>query len=197
MRRVLLATSNPHKVREISELLAGIPLDIRALSDYPGIPTFPEDGKTYGENSLKKALWVMEKTLELTLADDSGLEVDALDGAPGIFSSRFGGEGLSFPQKSEIILSLLAGIPEDRRTARFVCSVTLAFPGGRTETFNGTCEGLIAHEPRGERGFGYDPIFLLPGSGRTMAELSPAEKNEISHRARAVKKARPFLTTEQ
>lgn len=193
MIRVLLATANPHKVREISELLTGLPLDIRTLSDYPELPPFSEDGNSYEENSRKKALWVLDATSELTLADDSGLEVDALDGAPGIFSARFGGQNLSFAEKNSMILSLLKEIPEEKRTARFVCAATLAFPGGRIETFSGACEGVIAHEPRGEQGFGYDPIFLLPEFGKTMAELSSEEKNRISHRARAFQKVRACL----
>lgn len=190
---LILATRNAHKLKEWRALLADVPVEVRSLADYPQVPEVPETGTTFEENALLKARAVAKATGKLTLADDSGLVVDALGGAPGIFSSRFAGPGGSDRDRIARVLDLMKGVPEAQRTARFVAAVAIATPEGQTHTVVATCEGRIALAPRGEYGFGYDPIFLLPERGMTMAELPPDEKNRISHRARALAQARAVL----
>lgn len=195
MTKLLIATNNPGKVREYEEM----------LQDLPGIEiTFPaqegldleveESGGTFEENArLKAAAYCLVSGLP-TLADDSGLEVDALDGAPGVRSARYAGPGASDADRYRKLLAELAGRPAGRRSARFRCVVALALPRGTVHTAEGTCEGQIGLAPRGEFGFGYDPIFIVAGQGgRTMAELEPEVKNRISHRARAIQAMLPDL----
>lgn len=185
MMKLLIATFNEGKVHEYRALLHGLGLQLVSLVDI-GIETVIEEtGSTFRENALLKARGCAEMAGLWTLADDSGLEVDALDGAPGIYSSRYAGPGATDAANVGLLLERLAGVPPDRRAARFRCVIALVSPNGRAWTCEGTCEGTIAAAPRGTNGFGYDPVFYLPGRGKTMAELSTEEKNRISHRAEA------------
>ena len=189
MTRLLLATKNPAKVREYSRLLQGIPYEIVTLSEEGIYQVVDETGKTLEENaSLKAKSYACQSNL-LTLADDSGLEVDALGGEPGALSARFAGEGASDNERIDYLLAKLTGIPWEERTARFRCMIAIASPQGEVELCQGECRGIIAFEPKGENGFGYDPIFYLDQLEKTMAELSMDEKNEVSHRGQAVRKA--------
>lgn len=182
----MVASRNRHKLVELEQLLAGVPVEVRALGDYPGSPEVVEDGDTFRDNAVKKAREAAAFTGEWALADDSGLEVDALGGEPGVRSARFAGEPTDDARNNAKLLSLLRGVSPGRRTARFRSVVALAGPDGELETVEGTVEGRIIEAPRGTGGFGYDPLFLLPDLGRTMAELSPEEKNAVSHRGRAM-----------
>ncbi|HUU63708.1 MAG TPA: XTP/dITP diphosphatase [Dehalococcoidia bacterium] len=184
-----MATKNPAKVREYSRLLQGIPYEIVTLSEEGIYQVVDETGKTLEENaSLKAKSYACQSNL-LTLADDSGLEVDALGGEPGALSARFAGEGASDNERIDYLLAKLTGIPWEERTARFRCMIAIASPQGEVELCQGECRGIIAFEPKGENGFGYDPIFYLDQLEKTMAELSMDEKNEVSHRGQAVRKA--------
>jgi XTP/dITP diphosphohydrolase len=183
---LVVASRNRHKAEELRQLVAALPVEIRLAADYPGLPEVIEDGTTFAENAVKKARAVAALTREWSLADDSGLEVDALDGAPGVHSARFAGEPRSDARNNAKLLFLLAGVPPERRTARFRSVIALASPTGELDLAEGTVEGRIIGEPRGTNGFGYDPLFLLPARGRTMAELTPEEKNGLSHRGRAM-----------
>lgn len=191
--KLVLATRNRGKVRELGELVSPFGYEVVSLDHYPGVPEIIEDGTTFKENAVKKATTVARLTGQLALADDSGLEVDYLGGAPGVYSARFAGEGHDDRANNEKLLRLLEGVPPEKRTARFRCVVAVATPQGQVFTAEGSCEGIIAVEPRGEGGFGYDPLFYLPGYGKTFAQLDPAEKNRISHRARALALAREIL----
>lgn len=190
---VVLATHNPGKVREILELVRDLPLRVYALDAFPQIADLYEDGLTYTENAISKALTVARLTRRVTIADDSGIEIDALQGGPGPQSRRFLGEGASDAQRNARILKMVAQVAPPARTARYRAVVAVAAPDGTVRTFEGTCEGELATAPRGAHGFGYDPIFIVPAYGKTMAQLPPAVKNRISHRARAVTAARPYL----
>lgn len=184
--RLLLATGNLHKQREISQILAGLDLEVVIPADLDLPPLPPEGADDYAANARAKALtWATASGLP-TLGDDSGLEVEALDGAPGVRSARYGGEGAGFEEKINKLLAALQGVPEAGRTARFVCEAALAFPDGRVVSSRGVCIGRIHHQPLGGEGFGYDPIFWLPERGLTMAQLPAQVKNQISHRARAL-----------
>lgn len=203
-RRLLVATRNPGKVREIREVLsAAVPgIDVVGLNDL-GVPESPEEDAveahdTFEENALAKARWFAARTGELTLADDSGICVDALGGAPGVRSRRFaaGDEARGLAQdeaNNRHLLRLLAGTPPERRTARYVCTAALAEPGGREAVFTGTCDGVILDAPRGTGGFGYDPLFYVEEEGMTFGELPPERKNELSHRGKAVRAAAAAL----
>jgi len=191
--KLVLATKNPNKVREISELLSSYEIKILSLDDFPGIQEIKEDGDSFRENAVKKASVVCEQTGLITLADDSGLEVDCLDGAPGVLSSRFAGEDKNDEANNKKLLELMSGVPAKLRTARFKCVMAVAVPDGWVYTAEGACEGIIAEEPRGHGGFGYDPLFYLPDYGRTMAELDLEIKNKISHRFRALAGALDIL----
>ncbi len=194
MDRLLIATNNRGKVREYRELLADLPFEITFPAQEGLTLTVEETGRTFAENARLKAVAFARASGLLTLADDSGLEVDALGGAPGIYSARYAGPRASDADRICKLLNALADTPPGRRTARFRCVIALARPDGTVHTVAGTCEGEIGFAPRGEHGFGYDPIFLVAGyKGRTMAELPPEEKNRISHRAKAVAAARPLL----
>lgn len=190
---LVLATRNPGKVRELSQMLAPLGYEVVSLDRYPGVPEIVEDGATFKDNAVKKAATVARHTGRLALADDSGLEVDYLGGAPGVHSARFAGEGHNDRANNEKLLNLLSGVPAEKRSARFRCVVAVATPDGRVFTAEGTCEGVITTEPRGEGGFGYDPLFLVPEYGKTFGELEPAVKNRISHRGRALALAREIL----
>ncbi len=192
---VVLATRNPGKVRELESLLADLPVRLQSLIDFPQIPPLPEEGDTYAANAASKAVAVARATGQAALADDSGLEVDALDGAPGVRSSRFLGEEATDAERNAAVLERLRDVPAEARTARFRAVVAVALRDGTVRTFEGVVEGRIADRPAGETGFGYDPIFLVPQFGRAMAELGPEVKNRISHRAQAVRAARTYLST--
>lgn len=183
---LVVASRNRHKLRELEQLLAGVAVALRGLDAYPGATEVEEDGQTFRENAVKKARAAAVYTGEWALADDSGLEVDALGGQPGVRSARFAGEPRDDARNNERLLELLAGVPAEGRTARFRSVVALAGPAGELEVVEGTVEGRIIERPRGTGGFGYDPLFLLPELGKTLAELSPEEKNAVSHRGRAV-----------
>jgi XTP/dITP diphosphohydrolase len=195
MLTLALATRNPGKVRELRALLAGLALDLRALDEFPQVPPLPETGDTFAANATSKALTVARLTGHVALADDSGLEIDALAGAPGVASATFLGPAATDADRNRWVLARLRGLPDSRRTARYRAVVAVADPNGVVRTFEGTCDGRIAREPRGIEGFGYDPIFFLPAYGRTMAELTPELKNRISHRAAALAAARGYLVT--
>ena len=191
IKEVVLATGNKGKVKEFSTLLEGVFGGIISLSDLGSPPEVIEDGLTFRDNALKKAREIAQYSGKLTLADDSGLEVDALNGRPGIYSARYSGEGAT--NKTNIV-KLLAELGDNpNRKARFVCVLALVDPNGEELVVEGFCEGVILDEPRGEGGFGYDPVFYLPDRRKTMAELEPELKNTISHRANALKKLKTEL----
>jgi XTP/dITP diphosphohydrolase len=189
MPKLLLATNNEGKVREYKHMLKDLPLELLSLAEL-GIKTgVDEVGETLEENARLKATTLSRESQLLTLADDSGLEVEVLGGEPGRLSARYAGEGASDRDRVEYLLSRLKDVPEEKRSARFRCVIAIAQPDGEVELCQGECRGVIALEPRGEAGFGYDPIFYLPELGKTMAELSLEEKNKVSHRGRAAKEA--------
>jgi XTP/dITP diphosphohydrolase len=192
-RELLLATNNQGKVREYRRLLHGVPFDIVSPREVGIDADVEETGSSFEENAALKATTLGAASGLTTIADDSGLEVDALGGEPGIRSARYAGEGASDADRIVFLLSKLKDVPEKERSARFRCVIALAEAGGRVEYFSGACEGFITTASRGENGFGYDPVFYLPERGKTMAEISEEEKNRISHRARAAEKARAFL----
>jgi XTP/dITP diphosphohydrolase len=192
-RKLLVATHNPGKVREYQTLLAGLPLEVTYL-DAEGITLEVEEtGNTCAENAVLKATTYAHASGLWTWADDSGLEVDALGGAPGVYSSRYAGSGASDADRYRKLLDALAGVPWQQRTARFRCVVALATPAGDVQTVDGACEGIIAFGPAGSNGFGYDPVFYLPSRGLTMAQLPAEDKNETSHRGRAARAAETIL----
>lgn len=189
--RLVLATNNKGKVKEFKELLGDV--EILSLSDFPDIPDIVEDGNTFEENAIIKAKTVAQATGLMALADDSGLEVDILNGQPGIYSARFAGAGKDDQKNNEKLLALLKDVPTEKRTARFRCVIAIVTPLGETYTADGKCEGLIGKEPVGHKGFGYDPLFIVPSYNKTFAELDLAEKNKISHRGKALIKANSIL----
>ncbi len=190
---LVLATRNRDKVREIKQILKNLKTRIFTFRDFSSFPQVVEDKYTLRGNALTKAWTVARFSKKLALADDSGLEVEALQGAPGVFSSRFAGEGASYEDNNKKILSLLEGVPPHRRKARFRCVLAISNAYGRRKVVEGICEGRITEEIKGGRGFGYDPIFQPLGYNETFAEMSPRLKNEISHRGTALKKARAVL----
>ena len=193
-RRLVLATLNTAKAHELAALLHGVPFEIVLLGVLrPDAIAPAETGGSYAENALIKGRAAAALTGHLTLADDSGLEVDALDGAPGIQSARFGGPGLADADRTRRLLAALAGVDAGRRTARFRCVIALVDPGGTERLAEGVVEGRIADAPRGTGGFGYDPVFIYPPLGRTFGELSEVEKAKVSHRGRAIAATRRLL----
>jgi XTP/dITP diphosphohydrolase len=193
----VLATANRAKAREMAALLEGIPFRILNLTDLAGIGLPPEGESSYADNALGKAHAVAAATGQLALADDSGIEVDALGGGPGVLSARYGGEGLSDPERCDVMLREMAGVPPARRGARFRCLIAIVCPRrGRETTIEGVVEGVLLEAPRGEGGFGYDPLFFYPPLGKSFAELSAEEKNRVSHRAQACRRARAWLSSE-
>lgn len=192
-RRVVLATRNRHKVAEILALLSDLPVEVVSCLDLPGVPEVVEDATTFEGNALKKALAVCAAIGHPTLADDSGLEVGALGGAPGVLSARYAGEGAGDVQNNAKLLAALAGVPARSRRAVFRCVVALALPGGETRTVEGRTEGVILESPRGEGGFGYDPLFLPDGCDLAYAEMPADLKNRVSHRGKAIRAARALI----
>ncbi|MCR4745279.1 MAG: XTP/dITP diphosphatase [Lachnospiraceae bacterium] len=193
MDRIIFATGNKNKVREINEILEGFSIPVESMKD-AGIETdIVEDGKTFEENSLIKARSIWKLSGGLVLADDSGLEVDALGGEPGIYSARYMGEETSYHIKNNAIIDRLEGVPDEKRTARFVCAVAAVFPDGSEKVVRGVMEGRIGYAEHGENGFGYDPIFILPKYGKTTSELPPEVKNEESHRGKALRAMKELI----
>ncbi|GAC1388940.1 MAG: RdgB/HAM1 family non-canonical purine NTP pyrophosphatase [Ktedonobacteraceae bacterium] len=185
MRSLLLATTNPHKIEEYRAIFADLPFQLLSLSDIHLDMDVEETGTTFRQNAKLKALAYAHASGILSLADDSGIEIDALGGEPGVYSARFLGPDVSYEERFRVILERLHGLPITQRTARFHCVITIAEPSGYHRSVEGVIEGIIADAPRGEHGFGYDPIFLVPELGKTTAELPPEEKHRISHRGRA------------
>ena len=193
--RLLLATNNKGKELEYRRLLSGVPFELVSPREM-GITTEVEEvGDSFEENARLKATALAAESGLLSLADDSGLEVDALDGEPGTRSARYAGDNASDADRVNYLLSKLEGVPQEKRAARFRCVIAISTPQGDVEFCSGECEGFIALEPKGDKGFGYDPIFYLPELGKTMAELPPEVKNKVSHRGRAAMKARAILMT--
>lgn len=188
LNEVVVATKNQGKLREFASMLNELGIKVHSLAEFPEISEIEEDGDTFEENARKKAEWVRDHLQLPAIADDSGLMVDALDGAPGIYSARFAGEDKDDLKNNQKLLSLIEGVEEDRRTAHFVSAIALAVPGASTIVVSGTIDGFIVHNPRGNNGFGYDPLFYLKDYNQTMAEISSELKNRISHRALALKK---------
>ena len=192
MKRLLVATTNRGKLQEIQRILAGVDFDLVTLDQWPDLPAPEETGRTFDENARAKAEYYARATGELTVAEDSGLEIDALGGAPGVESARFGGVDTTYPEKFELIYDALRAAGAATSSARFVCALTLARPDATIFETRATVEGRIAHEPRGSDGFGYDPIFFYPPFGGTLAEVG-ARKTEVSHRGQAFRALRAFL----
>lgn len=193
MKEVIIATKNPGKAREFEQMFASRGMEVRTLLDFPELPDVEETGTSFEENAILKAETISRVLNKMVIGDDSGLMIDALEGRPGIYSARYAGEPKNDQANTEKVLRELAGVPEERRTARFYCALAIAVPNRKTATVSGTCEGRILEEPRGTNGFGYDPVFYVPDKGVSMAELSSDEKNKISHRANALKKLETIL----
>jgi XTP/dITP diphosphohydrolase len=196
-RKILVASTNPGKLKELQEML-GRDIEWVGLADFPNIPEIEEDGKTFAENARKKALGYAKETGLWTLADDSGLVVDALGGQPGVKSARFSGDkdknrGLLDHKNMAKVLDLLKDVPKDKRSARFVCCLCLASPEKVLIETEGKLEGVITNRQAGENGFGYDPVFYVPKLNKTVAQLTNEEKNAISHRGNAIRKLKPLL----
>jgi len=193
-KKIIFATGNENKMKEIRMILADLGMPIFSMKEAGIDVDIVEDGSTFEENALIKATEIAKLTENcIVLADDSGLEVDYLNKEPGIYSARYAGENTSYDIKNGLILGRLEGVPEEKRTARFVCAVAAAFPDGSTEVVRETIEGIIGYEIAGENGFGYDPIFYLPEYGCTTAELSTEKKNELSHRGKALRAMRAIM----
>jgi XTP/dITP diphosphohydrolase len=191
--KLLLATNNTGKVKEYRSLLEGIQFDLATPKELGITTAVEETGDTYRENAQLKACVLAAQSGLLTLADDSGIEVDALHGAPGVISARYAGENASDSERVSFLLAKLKDVPQEERMARFYCVIAVAHPDGKVYFCEGECKGMITFEPSGANGFGYDPIFYLPEYGKTMAELPADVKNRISHRARAAQKAKLLL----
>src|SRR5439155_16140649 len=194
--RLLIATTNRHKVAEIRRVLDGLAIEFSTLDDWPAVAAPEEIGRTFEENARAKAHYYADATRELTVAEDSGLEIDALDGTPGVESARYGGEGTSYPEKFTLIYDALERAGAAASPARFVCALAIATPDRVLFEARGTVEGRIAQEPKGASGFGYDPIFFYPPYGRTLAEVTVEEKAEVSHRGKAFRALRGYLERE-
>jgi XTP/dITP diphosphohydrolase len=193
---IVLATTNRKKVREMKRMFAGCDIEFLALEAFPGCPEVVEDGRTFRANALKKAISVSNSTGYAALADDSGLEVDALGGAPGVFSARYAGENADDNRNMKKVLREMKHINnKDSRRARFKCCIALVLQDGRRKTFTGSVEGIIGEKPKGANGFGYDPIFFPVGHDRSFAEMADSEKDAISHRGRAIRKLYAYLKT--
>lgn len=188
MNKVVIATKNKGKVKEIKDILSELPVEVVSMQDEGIEIDIVEDGSSFEENALIKARTVGQYTSAIIIADDSGLEVDCLGGAPGIYSSRFAGEGANDEKNNAKLLAMLEGVEEAERTARFVCAIAVVMPDNEHFVVRGECEGTIGFEPKGQHGFGYDPLFYIPEYDAAMAQLEPEVKNRISHRARALEK---------
>lgn len=187
MERIIFATGNEGKMAEIRAILEDLGIPVLSMKEAGITADIVEDGKSFEENADIKARVIMELTGDVVLADDSGLEIDYLNGEPGIYSARYMGEDTSYEIKNKNLIDRLAGVPDEKRTARFVCAISAALPDGTILRSRGTIEGIIGYEAKGEHGFGYDPIFYLPEYGCTTAELSPEKKIELSHRGKALR----------
>lgn len=192
-RELVLATRNRHKGEELAALLGGLDIRIHTMDEFPDVPDVIEDGETCEANAIKKAQSISKATGLLAVADDTGLEVDALDGRPGVYAARYAGENATYEDNWKKLLGELTGVPRDRRTARFVTVAAIVSPGETVQVATGHLDGLIAEVPAGAQGFGYDPVFFVPQLGRTLAEMSGVEKNRISHRAKAFAQVRNLL----
>jgi XTP/dITP diphosphohydrolase len=193
VNQIVLATRNPDKGRELGALLGGIGIRIRTLEDFPTAPEVEEDGTTCEANALKKAREIARATSIPAVADDTGLEVDALEGRPGVYAARYAGERATYEDNCRKLLIELAGVPLVNRKARFLTVAAIAFPSGDVHVTQGSLEGLITEQPIGDRGFGYDPVFFVPEFNKTLAQLTIKEKNRISHRAKAFAQMRDWL----
>lgn len=193
MRKIVFATGNQGKLREVKKILADLNVDIVSMKEEGIQIDVDENGTTFAENAQIKAAAIGAHTDAIVLADDSGLVIDALNGEPGIYSARYLGEDTSYRIKNQNLIDRLEGVPDEKRTARFVCAIAAALPDGTVLHTEGTIEGIIGYEERGENGFGYDPIFYVPKLGKTTAELTDDEKNAISHRGSALEKMKVLL----
>jgi len=192
---VIIATRNKGKIREIREALKGLGLRIYGLNDFSDAPEIEEDGKSFTENALKKARFYSKHFGKLAIADDSGLEVDSLKGQPGVHSARYAGERASGQENNQKLLREMQDVPISKRGARFKCIIAVVSPDGREAFAEGACKGRIGFKEKGKKGFGYDPLFILPNDGKTMAELSLEAKNKISHRGKALRKIKKIIKT--
>lgn len=197
MRRLIFATGNGDKMKEIREILGDLPVEILSMKEAGVSAEVEENGTSFEENALIKARAICKLAKEMVLADDSGLEIDYLNKEPGIYSARYMGEDTSYRIKNQNLMDRLEGVPDEKRTARFVCAIAAVFPDGRELVVRGTIEGRIGYEERGENGFGYDPIFYLPDRDISTAQLSREEKNSISHRGNALRKMKELLEREE
>jgi XTP/dITP diphosphohydrolase len=195
VKEIVVATENPGKLREIQESLRGMDVQILSLKDLPHLPPIVEDGSTFRENAFKKARIVAHHSGRLTIADDSGLEVDYLKGEPGARSARFAGENASDADNNRKLLRCLEKAPSSQRGATFRCVIAVVDPKGRESSIEGTCRGVIGEQEKGSQGFGYDPLFIIPELGKTLAELPLAEKNRISHRGKALAALKETLSS--
>lgn len=193
MRKIVFATGNQGKLREVKKILADLNVDIVSMKEEGIQIDVDENGTTFAENAQIKATAIGAHTDAIVLADDSGLVIDALNGEPGIYSARYLGEDTSYRIKNQNLIDRLEGVPDEKRTAHFVCAIAAALPDGTVLHTEGTIEGIIGYEERGENGFGYDPIFYVPKLGKTTAELTDDEKNAISHRGSALEKMKVLL----
>lgn len=193
MLEITISSRNKEKKRELMSLLKGLKIKVLDLNDFPAAPKVEEKGKTFEENAATKALKIAKFTKRLTLADDSGLEVEALGGRPGIYSARFAGENATYEANNRKLLRALGGVPKPKRRAKFVCVIAIADKDKLVGLVRGECIGRITFESKGKNGFGYDPIFFSPKYNKTFAQLSSKEKNSVSHRGRALKKAKVLI----
>ena len=193
IKELVLATRNPHKGAELAALLGDLEIKIRTLAEFPDAPTVVEDGDTCRANAVKKATALARHTGLPAVADDTGLEVDALGGRPGVHAARYAGEGATYENNWRKLIRELEGVPKERRRARFITVAAVAMPSAKVAIAEGSLEGRITEAPAGTQGFGYDPVFFVPEVGKTLAQLTLAEKNRISHRARAFAKVREIL----
>jgi XTP/dITP diphosphohydrolase len=193
IHELVLATRNRHKGEELAALLGDLGVTIRTLDEFPDAPDVVEDGDTCEANAVKKARVIAEFTGVPSVADDTGLEVDALDGRPGVYAARYAGEHATYEDNCRKLLQQLQGVPHEQRTARFITVAAIALPSDGVQVTTGQLQGMIAETPAGSQGFGYDPVFFIPELGKTLAELSSEEKNHISHRAKAFAQARKLL----
>lgn len=190
---MVIASKNKGKIKEIKKILSGLKIKFLSLNDYPDLPGVDEDGNTFEENAMKKVNTISKLTGKITLADDSGLEVDYLNGLPGVKSARFGGDNLTDADRNQKLLTLLKEVPLSERKARFKCVIAISVPPNKTIVTSGECEGIISLESRGNHGFGYDSIFIPQGYNQTFGELAPGVKDKISHRFKALLKTKEIL----
>lgn len=196
MKEIVIATKNPGKAKEFQEMFAPLGYQVKTLLDYPEIPDVEETGQTFQENALLKAKEIANQLNCPVIADDSGLAIDALGGRPGVYSARYAGEPKNDERNIQKVLEELKDVPDNERTAHFICVLAVVVPGREPLLFEGRCDGVILREKRGENGFGYDPIFYVSERGKTMAEMTPAEKHSVSHRGKALAKFKNWLENE-